>query len=93
MRRFRVSENNRFNRQIFCLGGTLPFVYPHSSSSHSSVDGEGTLSRGADTLHDNTQDVPPVLFGLTDQTVIQVNVPDRKRSERRIDKKICEKIK
>lgn len=89
VRRLRVSENNRFHRQILCLGAHL-CVYPHSSSSHSSVDGEGTLPRGADTLHDNTQDSPPILFGLTDQTVIQVNVPDRKRSERRIDKNICE---
>lgn len=53
-------------------------VYPHGSSMHASVDGERTLSRGANTLRDDAQYGPSAVLRLTDQTVIQVDFPGEK---------------
>lgn len=62
------------NIKLNCL-----FVcYPHCSASHPCVDRQRALTCGPDALHNNTKYAASALLGLTDQAVIQVNLPEQK---------------
>lgn len=52
--------------------------YPHGSPSHAGVDCQRALTRGADALHDNTENAPSTVLGLANQAVIQVDFPAKK---------------
>lgn len=40
------------------------------------MNGQRALPRGADALHDDTENAAPALLGLTNQAVIQVHFPE-----------------
>ena len=54
---------------VFCV-----CTYSHSSPSHASMNCKGTLARGANALHDDTQHSSPTVLWLADEAVFKIHL-------------------